>query len=427
MKTAAIIAEYNPFHNGHRYQIEQTRRQTGADYILAVISGDFVQRGAPAFAPKHLRAKLALLGGVDAVIELPALYATASAEFFAQGAVDLLGQLNAIDILSFGSELGDLSLITELARFLTDNHSKLSFFANHFLKEGLSFPAAREQALRKLLSGPPCGAGSFPLSMDLACGLFSSPNNILALEYCKALYASKSPIRPFTIQRQGAGYHDAALGDSGSLIASASAIRKALSHSPASIEAYVPREIYRSLSETGLLTAPLTEDDFSALLYYKLLMEQEQGFASYLDCTGSLSDKICKNLPFFDSFTGFCTRLKSKDLTYTRISRIFIHILLNLKTPGCFLPALPDRRLPAPYARLLGFRESASPLLARIKKNSNIPLIAKLASAKRLLDSEAYRLLNSDIRCSMLYNQTASRRFGKAWLNEFQQPPIILP
>lgn len=431
MKTAAIIAEYNPFHNGHCRQIEETRRQTKADYILAVMSGNFVQRGAPAFADKYLRARLALLGGADAVIELPVLYATASAEFFAGGAVALLNQLNTVDILSFGSESGNLALMTELARLLAENQRELSLNTRAFLKEGLSFPAAREHAFEKLLS-----AASFQPAManfeteekrkELS-PLFSSPNNILGLEYCKALYASQSPIQPFTIRREGAGYHDASLDSAPSQIASASAIRNALSRCPDSIEGYVPAAIYRSLSETGLLSVPLTEDDFSELLYYKLLMEKDQGFGDYLDCTRDLSDKICKNIPYFQNFSGFCSRLKSKDLTYARISRVLIHILLNLKTPGSFLPMLPERRLPAPYARLLGFRKSAAPLLGKIKKNSSIPLITRLAGARRFLDDEAYGLLNSDIRCATLYNRAASRRVRAPVVNEFQQSPVILP
>ena len=167
MKIAAIIAEYNPFHNGHQYQIQRTRKETGADYIVAVMSGDFLQRGGPALCNKYLRTHMALSGGVDAVIELPSLYATASAEYFAGGSVALLNQLGAIDILSFGSETGDLSPIMKYAQILCDFNESQQDSIKKYLQEGCSYPSARSKVLAS--------------SKDQA--YFSCPNNILGLEY----------------------------------------------------------------------------------------------------------------------------------------------------------------------------------------------------------------------------------------------------
>lgn len=413
MKTAAIIAEYNPFHNGHHYQIEQTRIQTGAEYVLVLMSGDFVQRGAPALCNKYLRTHMALLGGADAVIELPTLYALSSAEFFAGGAVTLLNQLNSIDFLSFGSEAGDISLIVDGAKKLFSDYFSFEAKIKEYLQQGYSYPASRQKALDSEFEP-----------------LLSSPNNILGLEYCKALLATHSNITPFTIKRTDSGYHEVCLYNASSEYASASAIRNSLFKTQKPLEEitdYIPSDIYHLFEEENVPGNLISEDDFSHLLHYKLLSEQEHGFSSYLDCTPDLSDKICKNIPFFTDFTGFCNLLKSKDLTYTRISRVLMHILLNIKTPKYFQSPLKERELYLPYARLLGFRKEASPLLAKIKKHSNIPLLSKPANASSLLDKEAFELLKQDIYCAFVYESVLLHKKKQAPLNDWKQSPIILP
>lgn len=422
MKIAAIIAEYNPFHNGHQYQIEETRRQTGADYIVVIMSGDFLQRGVPAFVNKYLRTHMALSGGVDAVIELPCLYATSSAEFFAGGGVTLLNQLGTIDILSFGSETGDLSSLLKYAQdlcFLNENYQAP---IKNYLQKGYSYPSARSMALAP---------------KDQA--FLSSPNNILGLEYCKALLSSRSSIQPFTLKRLDAGYHNVSLNTSSSY-ASASALRNALYKNPASAAAYMPEAVYQLLYSSQASSCKsdnhcfarqkilmLNENDFSGLLHYKLLSEQENGFSNYLDCSHDLSDKILKNLPAYKNFSDFCHLLKSKDLTYSRISRVLIHILLNIKTPDFFKDAFMEREPFVPYARLLGFRKSASPLLAKMKRHSSIPLISKPANASFLLDQNAFALFQQDIYCASVYEAICLQKFGTAPINEWKCSPHILP
>lgn len=420
MKIAAIIAEYNPFHNGHQYQIEETRLQTGADYILAVMSGNFLQRGGPAFCNKYLRTQMALSGGVDAVIELPCLYAASSAEFFAGGSIALLNQLGAVDLLSFGSEAGDLSPLMEYARSLCFYDESIHISVKKYLQEGYSYPSARSNVLA-------------PKDQSI----LSSPNNILGLEYCKAIIASKSTIRPFTLKRQDTGYHDTSLNTSG--YASASALRDALCKNPKSAASYMPDAVYRLLySNQSSFCATdsnypspqkiqmLNENDFSGLLHYKLLSEQENGFSSYLDCNNDLSDKIVKNLPAYKSFSDFCHLLKSKDLTYSRICRVLTHILLNIKTPDFFRTPFTERELFVPYARLLGFRKSASPLLAKIKRHSSIPLISKPANASVLLDNNAFALFRQDIYCASVYESVQLNKFGNTPINEWKCSPLIL-
>lgn len=409
MKIAAIIAEYNPFHNGHRYQIEETRRLTGADYILIVMSGDFVQRGGPALCNKYLRTRMALAGGADAVLELPSLYALSSAEFFAGGGITLLNQLGVVDYLSFGSETGDVSLLMEYAGHLLDASSDFDALLKSYLQKGFSYPYARSKAI----------------ATD-NCNLPSSPNDILGIEYCKALIASKSSICPFTLKRRDSGYHETSF-DAGSEYASASAIRSLLPMRPEAVRSYVPSETYQLLSDSHNSTYLVHENDYSGLLHYKLLSNKKEGFASYLDCTPDLSDKICKNIPLYTGFSDFCNLLKSRDLTYTRISRVLMHILLDIKTPEFYQKALKERTLFVPYARLLGFRQSASELLSEIKKHSSIPLISKPANASSLLDENAFAGFEQDVYCASVYESVLLSKFHTEPLNEWKQSPIILP
>lgn len=430
MKIAAIIAEYNPFHNGHSYQISETRRTAGADYVLVIMSGNFVQRGAPAICNKYIRTRMALLGGADAVIELPSLYALSSAEFFAQGAVTLIDQLGCVELLSFGSECGDLSLLLEVAFCLLHEDGIFKSALDEALKSGYSFPAARINALKTALSVAEKNADvPQPSSRDSEAltALLSSPNNILGIEYCKSLLALKSRITPYTIKRQGNAYHDAFLSEDGGHYPSASALRSQLASDRNKLSTYIPTESFRVFSEEINASSPITEEDFSQLLHYKLLTGQETGFSGYLDCTPDLSAKICNALPTYKGFADFCNSLKSKDLTYTRISRTLFHILLNLETPDFYRKPFTERELFVPYARLLGFRKCAGPLLKAIKQSSHIPLLSKPADAKTILSEDAYSFFKKDLYCADVYETALCAKNGKTALNEFRQSPIIIP
>lgn len=425
MITTAIIAEYNPFHKGHRYQLKQTRLQTGTDFFLVIMSGDFVQRGAPAFTDKYLRTRMALLGGAHVVIELPALYALSSAEFFAQGAVTLLEQLHVADFLSFGSEAGTLSLFEGCASLLVQKEETIQNLIQSYLKKGYSFPAARAKAISELVSLSGDGTDFSSKSLD---ELFSSPNNILGIEYCKALQNTGSAIRPITIKRKGMGYHDRepVTDTPQDAFLSASALRKILVENPAHIQKYMAQTVCDALIDELSRYPFVSENTFSKMLHYKLLSEQGKGFCDYLDCSPSLSSKICKNLPLFESFSSFCHLLKSRELTYTRISRVLMHILLDIKAPKAFKKPFSERTLSAPYARLLGFRKSAAPLLSAIRKNSSIPLISKLADAKVLLDEQAFDMLKHDIYCADIYEAARPRNPGAPLHNEWKRSPVVI-
>ena len=425
MKVTAIIAEYNPFHNGHRYLIGEAKRRTGADFILVVMSGDFVQRGTPALYHKYLRTHMALLGGADVVIELPCLYATSSAEFFAQGAVTLLHKLGMVDYLCFGSELGELSLLSTIASLLVSEPERFQSALQQKLKEGLTFPAARSAALSQLKTG-------FPLpSKEELIALLSSPNNILGIEYCKALAALPSDITPVTVKRLGSSYHDNTLPSENQLFSSASALRSILESSrkeqePVSVKEQFPKSVYELLIRNGQFADTITCQDFSEMLHYKLLTEQEQGFEHYLDCSKELSNKICRTLPEYDGFASFCSKLKTRELTYVRVSRCLLHILLGITTPESYLTSFSNRSLALPYARLLGFRKGAQEVLSAMKKSSPIPILSKLADAPALLSAEGQRMLKQDILASEIYEAAAVSKKQREPLNEIRQSPIIL-
>lgn len=417
MKTAAVIAEYNPFHKGHEYHLLKTRVMAEADYIIVVMSGDFVQRGAPAMMNKYLRTKMALAGGADVVIELPSRYALSSAEGFAEGAVSLIDRLRVVDLLSFGSECGNATQLSHYAQsqLTLEQDPEYRKTLASYQKQGLSYPSAVQNALQD-----PPEAMFFP-------------NNILGIEYCKSLIRRHSSITPVSILRYGEGYHSPQLSaDSGSY-SSASALRKAAGMHEDSLDfllqdtvfvSQIPAQVLPIWKSDPEIHYGISEADFSLLLHYKLLSDQAEGYSCFEDCSKDLSSKIAKYLPEYRDFSGFCHLLKSRDLTYTRISRVLMHILLDLHKDEAFLKDS-DACLQIPYARLLGFRKSALPLLNRIKKESEIPLIAKPADASMLLSKDGLSLFKEDVRIAHTYEAVASSKNHTLLHNEYRQSPIV--
>lgn len=387
MKTVGIIAEYNPFHNGHLYQLKKAKEITGADFAVVVMSGDFTQRGTPAVFDKYTRCRLSLLAGADLCIELPVVFATASAELFAKGAVSLLSALG-VDALCFGSECGEIAPLREIASLLFAEPPDYKEALNKALKEGLSFPSARAAAVRKCAH-----AGSLSAASDI----LGSPNNILGIEYLKALLALEkngqhAPV-PYTIKREGDGYLSHTLSEES--FCSAMALRKGIAEENPDLLRYVPESIRQEFADTCQTKSSLCADDFSGMLFYKLLSEKDAGYDAYLDVSSDLSDKIRKNLASFTTFSAFCEgSLKSKDITLTRLYRSLLHILLSIKKED--LPAV------APYARILGFREASFEVFGCLSKE-NVPLLSRLKDASSLLSPEALSCLSKDIFAAHLY------------------------
>ena len=411
MKTVGLITEYNPFHNGHAYHIEKAKMLTGADRVIVVMSGDFVQRGAPAVMPKHLRAESALLSGASLIIELPVCFATGSAEYFAQGSISLLNQLGCIDSICFGSECGDLHLLKEIAQILADEPIEYQTALKQALKEGASFPAARQEALN--------------IYSDKYSEILASPNNILGIEYLKALAKIHSKMEPFTIKRIGAGYHDM---DIDGQFSSATAIRSdiyqladvnssseslPLTH----IQTQVPSSCHELMKKNYQTRYPVKADDFSLLLKAKLLSETAGSLSHYLDMSPELANRILRLRNDYLSFEQFCDLLKTKELTRSRISRSFIHVLLGITND--WLTAM---KAPAPYARILGFRRDLADLLGILKRTSDIPLIT--SPARAVLADTAYQMLELDIYASDLYESVITDLYGTPFHNELTKQII---
>ena len=383
MKITGIIAEYNPFHKGHAYHLRQAALQTQADYLVVVLSGDFVQRGAPALTDQHTRAHMALACGADLVLSLPSAYACASAETFAGGAVSLLDGLGCVDALCFGSECGDLSRLLPYALALAQEPPAYRELLRAFLKQGCSFPLARSKALHEYFSYTedilPCSLDDNTCRYESA--LLSQPNNTLGIEYLKALMLRKSPIKPCTIARRSAAYHDASL--SGEL-ASATAIRTAILNDGAltSVLHQMPPDAGVILEEFFSRKSPVTLDDFSSVLHYKLLSLSRDALGAYTDVSPDLAARIGNLLPQYRSASSFADRLKTRQITHPHVTRALCHILLEDKQED----ARRRKALQYPvYARVLGFRRESQPLLTRLKQMSRIPVLGRLSGAEELL------------------------------------------
>lgn len=406
----AIIAEYNPFHNGHCYQLQQARIANHADYTIIVMSGNFVQRGAPAIIDKYTRARMALENGADLVLELPCFYAASSAEHFATGAVSLLDKLGIVDFLCFGSECGDLSILGQIADIFLAEPTFYTDSLKRNLSRGLSFPNARSNALLEYCP-----------SLSASLDVLSSPNNILGIEYIKALHRLSSSIQPYTVLRVGADYHEQRLS---SYHCSALAIRQAIfsKQNFPSLQPHMPDNVYRLLMDSLKSRSPVHINDFSSALLYKLVTEQDNGFTQYLDVSREMSDRICNQLMYYNNFLGFCDLLKSKELTYTRISRSLLHILLDLKKETLDEYLALDY---TPYARVLGFRQSAKPLFTEIKAKSRIPLVTKLADAEKKLPPAVWKLLEKEICVNRIYESTAAVKSQQPLQNEYRIPLVV--
>lgn len=411
MKVNGIVAEYNPFHNGHKYHLEDAKQRTGADYTIVVMSGNFVQRGTPALVDKFTRARMALSCGADLVLELPIGFSVSSAEYFAMGAVSLLDKLGVVDYLCFGSESGEISPLQKIAHILANEPEEYTELLRSNLRMGYSYPNARTSALIQ-----------YDPSISTEKDTLSSPNNILGIEYLKALERRKSSILPDTTLRMGADYRDRRLGETP---CSALALRQAIlsGQDVDFLKEEMPENAYRILAEALKDTEPVSIDDFSAQLHYKLLLEKSKGYCDYLDVSPDLSDRIQNSLENFGSYLDFCDRLKSKDMTYVRISRCLLHILLNLDNAA--IEALKEMDY-TPYARVLGFRKDAAPLLSEIKEKASIPLITKLADAKKQLNESSLSILEKELCMNDVYLSVAALKTRQPMMNEFSTPIVIL-
>ncbi|SFN46301.1 Predicted nucleotidyltransferase [Pseudobutyrivibrio sp. UC1225] len=378
-----IVAEYNPFHNGHKLQIDYAKNVLKADAVVVAMSGSFTQRGEIACFDKYTRAHAALISGADIVFEIPTIFSTASAREFAAASVQLLANTGIVDTILFGAESDDINLFKEAANKLVEfeKSGELDNEISASIALGDSYATARSKALEK----------------HIPSELISNPNNILGLEYCRYIAENKLPLNIAIIKRQGNGYNELALTGE---ISSASAIRAHLKETELVVA--VPEEtkaIYEKFK-------PVCSDDISSILHYKLITEKE--YEKYLDCSFDLADRIKNNLKDYISFSQFCDLLKTKNIAYSRISRVLCHILLNI-TQDDFEEAKASGYIN--YLRMLGFSKKGAEYLGAVKENGISPL---LTSPTDEIDSH-------DIFAADIYRTILTEKTGMTFPNEFNR------
>lgn len=416
MKVIGITAEYNPFHNGHLYQIQKIREQTQADYVVIAMSGDFVQRGAPAILDKYTRAQMALLCGADLVFEIPSLWSCASAEFYALASMTIFAKSGIVDGISFGCEQNDLSLFTSIADLLSEEPPEFCTHLQSHLKNGLSFPAAREKAILEY----------FPDTSHMQIAKFlSAPNNLLGIEYIKALRQLHADLLLHPIQRVGSSYHAT---DLNSPTASATAVRELLlapsqaqTGSFGLLSAQIPAPACKLLLSRLQGSSVLCEKDFSLLLHYALLSTKD--LTPVFDCPGPLANRIRNLLPQYEDITQFCQLLKTRDLTYTRISRALFHLLLgHQKSTADYWKG----HGMLPYLRVLGFRKNSSVLLKQLHANTELPVILRPADMRKDLSAPAQAMLDLDCFAHQLYQSVLTAKIGQPGVSEDHRPMLVV-
>lgn len=390
MNITGIITEYNPFHKGHFYHLTSAKESTNADGIVCIMSGNFIQRGGPAIIDKWKRAEMAIDNGVDLVIELPTFYALSSAEYFAKGAISILDKLGVVNTIFFGSESGNVRNLKSIASILCDEPTDYKNLLKENLSKGLTFAKARELSLKEYYSSN----SNFEISEILG-----NSNNILGIEYIKALLSLKSTIEPLTLKREGSQYNDKTLNNT---FSSATSIREALKNDSNLEHIYndIPENSYKilkNLSDNNYKF--IFENHMFNMIKYKLVTNCVN-FNNLYEISEGLDNKLLKEIHQSATFEEFILRVKSKRYTYTKISRILTQIFIGFDLYNKDELIKPDNL----YGRILGFNSRGKDILKEIKKSSSIPLITKVPKHVNndllKLDIQAtkcYSLLNNSV------------------------------
>lgn len=408
MKTVGIIAEYNPFHNGHLYHLEQAREMAGADYAVIVMSGDYTQRGTPAIFSKYMRARSALLSGADLVVELPLFGSSAPAADFADCGISLLTSMGIADCLSFGSECGSIDALRAQEEHFHAETEETSLFIKEGLKMGLTWPQAKTRAL-SLSSVFPDKAPAAPVS----------PNDILGVEYLRAIKKYHSSMEPYTLKRTDNGYHSLTLSGT---FASASAIRRAITEQEQGfLEAALPGSFFTVLATERC--PAVTFDDFSAILNEKLLTSTLEELESVSGMPADLAGKLFRERLSFHTAERLASVSKDRQYTYARVSRCLLNTVLGITKEDTEQFKAQNS---APWIRILGFRRDSAPLLTELKKRADIPIISKTADASAVLSKESLRLFEKHLRASELYRLVCELKTGQSTKNEYTRSIIIV-
>ena len=380
-KILGIISEYNPFHLGHLYHLQKSQEIVKPNYTIAIMSGNFIERGDTAIVDKWSRAEMALNNGIDLVVELPLVYSISSAENFAMGSIKILDSLNMDTTLSFGSECGNISILSDIAQVLAKEPSEYLSILNHELALGISFPKAREHAVLMYLN-----------DIRKYANVLSESNNILGIEYLKAIQKQKAKIKAVTIKRIGSKYNSTHLEDS---FPSATAIRQGIINSE-NIEKYMPETSYKILKDK------ISKNEFvkgisifEQAILYRLRTMSIEDILNLPDVSEGLENKIKKASNSCNNLANLTSLVKSKRYTMTRINRILLYALLNITKKD-----IEESYKVSPYLRILGVNQKGKELLSKISKsNKKIDIIT---SPKKFFDITKNKLLKNMLEKDMI-------------------------
>jgi predicted nucleotidyltransferase len=409
MSTVGVIVEYNPLHNGHLYHLQQSKKITGAENVIAVMSGHFLQRGEPALADKWARAEMALHAGCDLVLELPVAYSAQPAQWFAFGAVKILDASGVVDSICFGSESGDLESLELMASLLADEPQEFVDLLATQLKEGLPYPSAFTAAAKAYLQSK----GLYELAFSL-----EQPNDTLGLHYLIALRKIMSTIVPYTLRREKSDYSQSDITDI--RIASATALRKVLLQESGSLEQlapYVPTSTLEILQrEINAGRAPIHWEHFARPLFHELFRQEEIRIADYSEVSEGLEHRIKNVLMELPELTvaALLNALKTKRYTRTKLQRMLLRILL-----GHHKEMLTAEKLATgvEYIRVLGFNERGQRLLHEMHKKASVPVITSAARGN-------WSYLALDARAAAVYSLVFKDTDSSAALRDYTKPPI---
>ncbi len=389
MNICGIIAEYNPFHNGHAYHIEQTKKETNCDAVVVIMSGNFIQRGVPALFDKWTRTKMVLQGGADLVIELPSFYATSSAEYFAQGSIGLLDGLGVVNNISFGANTSDLDALKRIANVLylePENYKKL---LHSELKRGTSYPIARSNALKNFLKKE--------YNAKYIADILLDSNNILAIEYLKALLYSNSQIKPILIERKGTTYNSTNIVDN---MCSATAIRNLLEKNELkTVENVVPDQVFKMINQEIINgRAPMFLKNYEKEILYTLRRTSTTDLANIADVSEGLENLLKKASNEGMELDNIIDIVKTKRYTRTRIQRILLHTLLDVRKTD-----VEDYKHNPQYIRVLGFTKNGEKVLSQIGNLSNLPVVTSVGKFLKNANETSKKMLEKDIMATNIY------------------------
>ncbi|HHW69788.1 MAG TPA: nucleotidyltransferase [Clostridiales bacterium] len=419
MKVLGIIAEYNPFHNGHLYHLMESKRIINPEYVIAIMSGNFTQRGEPALFDKWIRTEMVLKNGVDIVIELPTVYACQTAELFAQGGIQLLNYCNVVTHMSFGSEIGNIEPLYDIAKILIDEPIEYRHLLNLYLDKGLSYPSARNNALLELKD-----IYNMNISKCQLNKLLTSPNSILGLEYIKALINTNSSIIPISFPRKAVEYHDRNIVGN---IASASAIREKLktSRSLNPIQQFIPKLSFYILEKNiSKDMGPVFIDNLEQLILGTLRRIPSEELASIMDVEEGLENRIKRYAAEVSSLEELLNKIKTRRYVLTRIQRILINMLLDITTHKV---KLYNKAGGPQYIRILGFQKRALPLMQELKDKAMVPIITKSAHYQRENNTLLKDMFLTDVLATNIYRLGIPNPIYRSGGVDFKKPPVIIP